>query len=541
MKNDLNDLRDNIERLTAVQASLASTGVEGATEQADVELAQQSELVESLQNKIEATIRKYMAIDFVPAQNIQTSLDVACTEDYLDANWNADAIYILRNEAKQKFPRLNDEDVKAATTYYQRQVKDVQPLTDNVNIPFAMGGNVGPDDAEYYTAGVSSTGQQAGTADNGPEFVKVVELWDKRTNHIKTMIEGVKRWAREPFQPPYASSRFFPYFRLAFYEVDGARHPQSLSWRLMKLQDEYARSRSNFRLVRERGIPGTLFNQSGMSPEDVQKIVGGTQQEFIGVTPVNPDMPIQNLFAAKPVEKIDPRMFDNQPILADMEKISGVQEALQSSATPDKTATQANIEQSGFASRTTADRDFLEDMLDDLANYTGELALGALNIRDAQRIAGPAAYWPHGMEIDDLLTMVEIEIEAGSTGKPGEEGDAQAWGVVLPVLKEAIMTINEAVKMGDIPLAKILSELVRETMSVMGITTDPERFLPPIPEVPDVPDLGMALPGMGIPGAPGSVAPAGAAPSLPPSAGSAGGGSLSAPKIEAPNLQPPTL
>jgi hypothetical protein len=538
MKNNLNDLRDNLERLEAVKAALAATQVDGATDQADTEIEQQNELIDSLENKIEATIRKFMAIDFVPAQNIQTSLDVACTEDYLDANWNADALYVLRDEVKQKFPRLNDEDVKSATTYYQRQVKDVQPLTDNVNIPFAMGGNVGPDDAEYYTAGVSSTGQQAGAADNGPEFVKVIELWDKRTNHIKTMIEGVKRWAKEPFQPPYASSRFYPYFRLAFYEVDGARHPQSLSWRLMKLQDEYARSRSSFRLTRERGVPGTLFNQSGMSPEDVQKITNGTQQEFIGITPVNADMPIQNLFAPKPVEKIDPRMFDNTPILQDMEKISGVQEALQSSAAPDKTATQANIEQSGFASRTTADRDFLEDMLDDFANYTGEVALGALNTMDAQRIAGPAAFWPEGMALDDRLTLIEIEIEAGSTGKPGEDGDQQAWGVILPVLKEAIMTINEAVKMGDIPLAKILSELVRETMSIMGVTTDPERFLPPIPEMPD--PLIAAVTG-GVPGAPGSVAPVGGAPSLPPSAGPADGGSLSNPELSAPNLQPPSL
>jgi hypothetical protein len=231
-------------------------------------------------------------------------------------------------------------------------------------------------------------------------------------------------------------------------------------------------------------------------------------------------------------------MFDNTPILQDMEKISGVQEALQSSAAPDKTATQANIEQSGFASRTTADRDFLEDMLDDFANYTGEVALGALNTMDAQRIAGPAAFWPEGMALDDRLTLIEIEIEAGSTGKPGEDGDQQAWGVILPVLKEAIMTINEAVKVGDIPLAKILSELVRETMSIMGVTTDPERFLPPIPEMPD--PIIAAVTG-GVPGAPGSVAPVGGAPSLPPSAGPADGGSLSNPELSAPNLQPPSL
>lgn len=536
MQNEMNDLRDNIAKLEALRTSLASTDVEGATEDVDAELAQQAELVESLENKIEATIRKYFAVDFVAAQDMQVSLDVANTEDYLDANWNANATYILKSEVAEKFPRLTKEDIKTATSYYQRRTRDLTPLTDMSALGMELDGNRA-DEAEAYTAGVSISGQVDGNnGSTGPEFVKVIELWDKRTNHIKTMIEGVKRWAKEPYQPPYASSRFYPYFRLAFFEVDGARHPQSLSWRLMKLQDEYSASRSGFRLTRERGVPGTLFNSSAMSPLDAEKIRKGDYQEFIGVALTDQTMAIQNVFAAKPVEKIDPRMFDNAPILSDMEKLSGVQEALQSSATVDKTATQANIEQSGFASRTTADRDTLEDMLDDLAVYTGELALGALNNRDAMRIAGPAAYWPHGMAIDDLLTMVEIEIEAGSTGKPGEQHDEQAWGVILPVLKEAILEISTAIQTGNIELAKILSELVRETMSIMGITTDPERFLPPIPEIPPEAELlGM------VPGAPGSVTPGGADPSLPPSAGSADGGSLSAPSLESPNLQPPTL
>jgi len=535
--SEMNDLRDNIEKLEAVRTALENVA-ESSTEQVDAELAEQAELIESLEKKIEATIRKYLAVDFVASQDMQVSLDVATISDHLSADWNANSTYMLKSQLKAKFPRLTDEDVKTATSYYQRQVKDLQPLTDSIGVMSGMDGILSPDEAEQYTSGANGSGQFSGTGDNGPEFAKVIELWDKRTNHIKTMVEGVKRWAKEPFQPAYASSRFYPYFLVAFYEVDGARHPQSLSWRIHKLQDEYARSRSNFRLVRERGIPATLFNQAGMSPQDIDKITKSVHQEFVGITPADASTPIQNLFAAKPVEKIDPRMFDNAPILSDMEKISGVQEALQSSATNDKTATQANIEQSGFASRTTADRDLLEDMLNDLANYTGELALGALTILDAQRIAGSGAYWPHGMSVDDLLTMVEVEIEAGSTGKPGEEHDEQAWGVILPVLKEAIIEINMAVKTGDFALAKILAELVRETMAIMGITTDPERFLPPIPEVPD---LGMALPGMGMPGAPGSVPPVGSDPSLPPSAGPADGGALSAPNLEAPNLQPPIL
>jgi hypothetical protein len=231
MAGEMNDLRDNLSRLADVQRQLAN--MQGAdTSEVDAEIAKQQELITSLEVKIEATIRKYLAIDFVPAQDMSTSLDVAATEDFLDANWNGNAIYIPKDEAQEKFPRLTEEEVKSATVYFQRQNRDTSALTDRVRLPGIDGSGVDAKEAEYYTT-TSSGSMGPSNSDSGPEFVKVIEIWDKRTNHIKTMVEGVKRWAKEPFQPPYASSRFYPYFRVAFYEVDGSRHPQSLSWRLM--------------------------------------------------------------------------------------------------------------------------------------------------------------------------------------------------------------------------------------------------------------------------------------------------------------------
>lgn len=526
MQGEMNDLRDNLAALEDVERQLKQM------ENADVsdieaQIQKQNELIASLEDKIEATIRKYLAIDFVPAQDMSTSLDVASIEDYLDADWNANAIYIPKDQAQEKFPRLTKEEIKGAATYFQRQDRDTKPLTDMISLPGIEGSGVDAKDAEYYTT-TGPSQQGVGSSNPGMEFVKVVEKWDKRTNHIHTHIEGVERWAKEPFQPPYASSRFYPYFRIAFFEVDGARHAQSLSGRLAKLQDEYARSRSNFRLTRERSIPGTLFNKAGLTPEDAKAIEKGVHQEFIGLNPVDPQQPLSSLFSEKPIGTYDPRIYDNAPILQDMEKVSGVQEALQSSATPDKTATQANIEQSGFASRTTADRDVLEDVLTDLAVYTTEVALQGLNLQDAQRIAGPAAFWPVGMAIEDIVTMVEVEIKAGTTGKPNEAASQQAWGVLLPVLKEAIIQIHGFIAAGQIPLAKAMSELVRRTMTIMGDDTDPELFIPDIPEM----TIGGIAPAP-VGGAPLPVAD----PSLPPTAG---GGESGEPPLQNPVVQLPT-
>lgn len=510
MQTELNDIQDNIKRLEACKLDYASPeGQAKSPEEQAAEMAHLQELETSILQKIEVSIRKGLAIDFVSAENMQVSLDVAAIEDHLDASWNANAIFRPKSKLKELFPRLTDEDVKSAKAYYQKKSAMARTaMTDRVN----LGGDVGQysDDAEQYT---TATG--AGTVgDEQVEFAKIVELWDKDTGHIKTMIEGVKRWPKEPFQPAYASTRFYPYFYLAFYECDGERHPQSLSWRLAKLQDEYARSRSNFRLTRERSIPGILVNGAGMSAEDVRKVERSVHQEITVVTPTSTDQPLSQLFAEKPVASVDMRLYDNAPILQDMEKIAGVQEALQASVSTPKTATEANIQQSGFASRTTADRDTLEGVLNQLAQYTAELAIGALTQKDVIRICGPGAFWPYGMDIEDLLTLAEVEIQAGTTGKPRAEQDQQAWGVILPQIKEAIEQYQLAMQTGNVPLAMAIKELVRETMVRFGDDTDIDRFFPAPPPLPAAPG---AIPGQPpLPGDPAGGVPPGAVAPEPP-------------------------
>lgn len=534
VQSKMNDLRDNIAALQAADREMHYPDL--TPEQMDAKLYEYRQLQQSLEHETEMAIRKYMAFDFVAAQDIQVSLDVPNIEDYLDAEWISFNIYRPKSSLKKLFPRLTDEDCKKATIYHQRNTRVETPLTDRVILNGDMG-SVPAEDADQYTS--AAAGDSSPGGENGIAYIKIIERWNKVTNHIETWVDGVERWAKESFQPPYPTSRFYPCFLLTFYEVDGTRHPQSLSWRLHKLQDEYARSRSNFRISRERAVPATLFNATGLGPTEAKKIEQGVHQEYIGLTPTDPSVPLQNLFAAKPVSEIDPRLYDNAPILQDMEKIAGVQEALQSSGGTPKTATEANIQQSGFASRTTADRDMLETLLTELAIYTGEASLSALTLIDVQKIAGPAAFWPVGMELDDLLTLVEIEIEAGTTGKPRADADQAAWGVILPQLKEGVLAIRQAQMMGDFAMAEALTELIKETMLRMGDDTDISRFIPQMPAMPAVP---------GAP--PGSGAPPAGSPALPPSAD--GGGApldqpgsaapaLANPSLDVPDLQPPAL
>jgi hypothetical protein len=470
----LNDARETMARLQAQEALLEDREGKSDDEIAS-ELEEKRALIEELEDKIELSINKMFVIDYVPTENVQVSCDVQCISDYLDADWIGNELYLDKESVLERFQDLKPDDLKQAKVYYQRAPKDLTTRDiDNV-LPQGM---LTAETAQAFTTSQSDGDMQS------PSFYRFVEIWDRRDKHLYSLIDGLKKWAKQPFVPPYPTSRFFPYFYFAFYEVDGSRHAQSLSWRLYKLQDEYSMARSNFRLMRERSIGGVLFNATGLDEEQARRIQESKHQEMTALRPSDPTTPIASLFAPKPVAAIDIRVFDPTYILNDMERISGVQEALSAAmSTPGnpKTATEANIQQSGTNARTSADRDAEEDMLTELALATTEQAIQCLVTKDVQRIAGEKAFWPFGMSIEDLFTLVEITITAGSTGKPQAAADQQAWSTLLPLIKQTLQEIEQAMGAGNMPLANAYIELIKETMHRLGDESDPDRFIPKVP------------------------------------------------------------
>lgn len=471
VEKDLNDAQDNMARLMAERKEIAED--DGLTkDEMDVKVQNAELLAASLTEKLEVIIRRGLALDFVRGEDVQVSLDVSEISDYLDANWVANQMFVEKNDVRGMFERLTQEDMQDAKIYYQRKVNDDDGMT---RAGGAIRGGVTAADAEKFTSSTETQGDEV-------PFVRVIEFWDKRDNHIKTMVDGVNRWARVPYQPAHATSRFYPYFLIALFEVDGDRHPQSLSGRLMKLQDEYASTRSAGRLARSRSIPGTIFDAGTISPDDIKKIEGAVEQEYVGVQPIAGGK-LSDSFAPKPVGRYDPRIYDTSASVRDMERLSGVQEAL-SQAGGQKTATEANIEQQGFATRTGADRDTQEDMLTDLAQYTAELAVQALPVDFVVKIAGELAFWPEGMSFEDVVTQINLDIEAGSTGAPNKEQDRQSWSVIMPLIRETMVIIQQAQATGNTPLAEALTELLEETMQRMGDRTNLDRFLPKLAATP---------------------------------------------------------
>ncbi|MBP8231740.1 MAG: hypothetical protein KAY22_05500, partial [Rhizorhabdus sp.] len=482
VEKQLHDARDNLARIESLKTMLGEGTDATEQERLATELRNQ---ITGLTAQVEVLVRRGITVDFCRAEDVHVSLDISTVEDYEDADWIANDMYIRKCDVRARFPRILEDDLKQATVYHQRLTGI---FDENQTAPARHDAQEG---GQFSKAGSGGAGSILG-GEKPVEFVKAIELWDRRDNLIKTTIEGVKKWAVEPYAPPQATARFYPYFRLSFYETDGARHPQSLSWRLAKLQDEYSGARSGGRKTRERSIPGTVFNRGQLSETDAAKLEKSDHMEMIGILPTSPDTPLDRVITAKPVPRVDPMLYDTTAIHRDMMIISGVQEAQQQVTSGDKTATEAQIQQSGFASRTGADRDAVEMMLTDLASYTAEIAIQSIDLAYAQKLAGPLAFWPVGMNVEDIVAMCEVEIRAGTTGKPQAGADKEAWATLLPLIQQ-MMAQYQLLQIQNPMLAQGYRTLLRETLRRLDDRLNIDEILqtapPMMPGMPGMPGL----------------------------------------------------
>lgn len=451
----LNDLRDNAKQQAAIQAYIDSGQCD------DHELAREkldTHMV-ALQGQLERQVADGVTIDVMSAEDVLISPECGPVENYLAAPWVAFEIYETPEEVQAKFDFNTPEQIerlKSASKFMQRQRM----------------GNM--DTGNGYVA--ITDDKEAETTEG---FLKIVEIWSKRDGVVFTMVEGLDSWVR-PKYAPRTGSRFYPCFDIAFHQIDGERYPQSDVHQLKKLQDEYARSRSNFAEHRRRAVPGIMFDKTGIELESVTALERAVTQEYVGIKPINPGTDLRTLFAPKVYNPVDPGLYSTDPIRMDMEKVSGAQDAMQSGISVEKTATEAKIQDSGFGARVGARRDAVEDSLTEIAEYITQLALQVMDQADAQRYAGPSAVWTQ-LEVEEALTCFDITIKAGSTGKPKANSDREIWGTLLPLIQGMIGQIGAARLQGQEWAAKPLIALLEETFKRLDDPTDIERFLPVMP------------------------------------------------------------
>lgn len=449
------DLRDNI----AKAAKLRQDMDEQSGTELDVTMRDYQAQLTALQGEAERVIARGMAIDFVNAEDITVAPGVELNR-YLDAPWIDHRIPMLVEDAMAEF-KLTKEQGASLTRYKQRK-----PVMTANESPLATD-NIAANDADQFQEGGGEVG----------DWCMVHETWDRDANTIRTWIEGLKVWARPP-AAPVATTRFYGFFMLPLGEIDGQRHPQSLVARSAKLVDEYNRIGSAEREHRARIKPKTLFRKGQIGGEQASVIIGAETGEFVPVEMTNPNGPLADLFYPLPYPELDPALYDRSRIRNELETIWGIQEALSGGIDVAKTATEAQIQQSGMQARTGAQRDALEDVLAELALYTAEVALASLDEEDVRAMIGPDAMWPQFESPDDLARLVNVDIRAGSSGKPNTTADREAMAALLPLLQSGVQRIGMLRNSTPADMADAEEALLRLVIERSGDRIDLESLLP---------------------------------------------------------------
>lgn len=472
----LNDIQDNLARMAALHKELD----EGTAPDDDAVKAELERQALALHAKVEVVVARGFAIDFVPAEDIQVSIDCRDLAAYTDASWIAHRVFMPTDQAAQDHPQLTKESLAKGTVYYPMQPRD----TDKAGDSGAMSTNVDPTEADAFRQG-----NQGGVSiqTGGVGFLCLWEVWDRTSSTVISFFEGMDCYAKPPFPPHPATTRFYPFFQFQIGHVTGERHPRSLITRSERLFDEYNSVRSNYRKHRQRVIPKTGFDATNWSDEQIAKLEGATQGEMVALKPTRPGEDISKAVVPIAYPAIDMALYDTGAIRAELEMIWGIQEALSSSIHTAKTLGEAEIQQQGTNARQGYMTDDLDEMFTDLAQYTAEVSLQVLSKEDVQDIAGPWALWPVGMTIEDMSALVSVSIHAGSSGKPDTAAQRQAWSAILPPLQAAIKEVGQLRGSEPDEIADCIEQLVIETINRTGDRIDADRFLPDAPRTPPPP------------------------------------------------------
>lgn len=323
-------------------------------------------------------------------------------------------------------------------------------------------------------------GTQVDGQTNDEMFVCVIEIWDKDAQVVRTVAKGMQRWCREPYAPSNTPQRWYPFYLLGFNLVEGRWRPICDVELLMKLQDEYNTTRTNYADVREDSVPVRVFRKGGnLTEEDIKDLsIKRKNRDWIGIEG-NPSVPLEQDIMQLAGLKIDPQAYDVSQIRNDMDVVVGLSDAGRANLIKPKTATEAEIMQQALGLRVEERRDANEDMISDMGEAALEIMLRDMTLDEVRQIAGDEAEWPE-MSTQDIFAMVNVSVRAGSSGKPNAAKEREQWTQLLPVISEAMQKVGDLRQQGNYDMADAVVDLLRETLRRFQERLDVDALIPPV-------------------------------------------------------------
>lgn len=435
--NQMKDTQDNINRLEQLNKDIAD---QTAGTDHELQIAQLKQTLEGLQTQSEITIARGIVLDFINSEDVLVIDDsVRTISDYPRASALAHRVWMTPEQYKSRF----GYEPKKAKIYAEKD-------------------------------GVMSSDQ----TDKKSTLLCVWEVWSQDDNRIYYVCIGEEGFCEEPKSPDWTGKRWFPFFLLAFNEIDGSFYPLSDIELTEELVDEYNKNREDFVRDRKACLPLNVVRKGGpLTDEDTKKIANREGGDTIVISGVG-NQSLSNDIYSGSLGNINMQNYDTAPARSDMEMIIGGGDAARGTVMKAKTATEAEIVSQGLRGRSAERQDVIEDLLNELGPYALEILLRKMDENEVKLLAGQDAVWP-SMDLDQIFNMVTAEVRGGSTGKPDRLQEQDRWTKLMPVIQDCMGKVAELREKGQDAMANVVIELTRETLRRFDERIDIEQFLPP--------------------------------------------------------------
>jgi hypothetical protein len=397
----MNDVQVRLDHLKRLAAELA----EGELDESSAEMEELMLSLAALAKEPNMIVREGLMFDFPDSTAI--IVDPRCKQlrGFIGARWIAHQMFFTTDEIEE----IYGKSVKGNYTGYQ-----VQGRSHDSSSKIMNGGDSG-----------SKKSSEEG-------MVCVYELYDKPSGMVYVVAEGYNDFLKDPAEPDLKLETFWPVFALACNEIEHEKeiYPPSDVHLMRSMVSEYNRAREGLREHRKANRPAYLTPAGKLEEEDKAKLQSRPAHAVITVQGMAVGEKAEDLIVPMKTIGIDPNLYEVRTVFEDVQLAVGAQEA-NFGSTGGATATETSLAESSRMSALGAQVDELDSFMTEIARTAGAIMFQQMSAEQVKVIAGPGAVWPE-LTAQEIADEIQLEIEAGSTGKPNQAAELRNLERVLP-------------------------------------------------------------------------------------------------------------
>lgn len=252
-------------------------------------------------------------------------------------------------------------------------------------------------------------------------------VWDRVTQRVLLYSDKDWAWPIWVWDDPYKLQGFFPVYKLQFNTDPEEPTGKGEVTYYLDQQDSINTINSEMKQARQWARRNLFYDKNKVSADEVERFIKGDEDVAVGV-----DVP-EGMNLKDFVQSVVPpsmnfvQLFDKQPILEAIDRVSSVQPVMRGVEFKTNTTNQAINQYNSVAQTRTDEKiDAVEDFIGNIAWALAQLCMQFMPQETVASLIGEkhAQGWQN-LNADEIERTIQMTIVGGSTQKPTSEAKKQ--------------------------------------------------------------------------------------------------------------------